>query len=292
MEYTTIISAQDLEKELENPSLAVLDCRFYLQQPDQGFQEYLQGHIPGAVYVHLNRDLSGPVIPGKTGRHPLPDSQDFSELLSRWGIDGSTQVVAYDSLHGAMAARLWWMLRWLGHDRAAVLDGDWRAWVKAGYPVEGGEAVRQPRTFQPVEHSEYLVGSEFVDQVREDEDYLVLDARSPDRYWGLEETIDRIAGHIPGAVTAPYALNLDEDGFFLPREALRERYEDLLNGLPPEQVIVYCGSGVTSVHNLIAMVAAGFAMPRLYPGSWSEWITDPQRPTAPPSGRLTPGEKR
>ncbi len=281
MEYKTIISAEALKAELDNPSLAVMDCRFYLGEPELAYQEYLEAHIPGAVYVHLNRDLSGEIIPGKTGRHPLPDSQTFAERLSSWGIDDTVQVVAYDNAGGAMAARLWWMLRWLGHDRVAVLNGDWRAWVKAGYPVESGQRTRERKEFPPREHPEYMVDSEFVNQVREDDGYLVLDARAAERYWGLEEPLDKIAGHIPGAVTAPYELNLNGEGYFLAPAALRERFENLLNGLPPERVVVYCGSGVTSIHNLIAMVEAGFDMPRLYPGSWSEWITDPERPIAP-----------
>lgn len=281
MDYQTIISREELKRDLEHPDLAVLDCRFYLQEPERGYQEFLEAHIPGAIYIHLDRDLSGEIIPGKTGRHPLPDSLTFAGRLSSWGIDRSVQVIAYDSLGGAMAARLWWMLRWLGYDRAAVLDGDWRAWIQAGFPVESGENSRRERNFIPQEHPEYLVDSAFVDQVRLDDDYLLLDARAPSRYWGLEESIDTQAGHIPGAVTAPFELNLGQDGFFLDAKSLRERYENLLNGLPPEQVIVYCGSGVTSIHNLIAMVEAGFDMPLLYPGSWSEWITDPDRPIAP-----------
>ncbi len=267
MDYQTIISTKELESNLGDPGLAVMDCRYYLAEPDRGYQEYLEAHIPGAIYIHMDRDLSGEIIPGTTGRHPLPDSQTFAERLSRWGIDETIQVVAYDNTGGGMASRLWWMLRWLGHERAAVLNGDWRAWVRDGFPVESGENTRPRREFHPQEHPEYLVDSDFVDQVREDDGYLLLDARSPERYWGLKEPIDGKSGHIPGAVTAPFALNLDEEGYFLDREVLRERYEDLLNGLPPEQVIVYCGSGVTSNHNLIAMLEAGIGVGRLYAGS-------------------------
>jgi thiosulfate/3-mercaptopyruvate sulfurtransferase len=281
MDYKTIISTRDLQANLGNPQLAVMDCRYYLSEPERGHQEYLEAHIPGAVYLHMDRDLSGEIIPGKTGRHPLPDSQIFAARLSSWGIDETIQVVAYDNSGGGMAARLWWMLRWLGHDRAAVLNGDWRAWVKDGFPVEAGENTRPSKEFHACEHPEYLVDSVFVEQVRGDDDFLLLDARSPERFWAMKEPVDGKAGHIPGAVTAPFALNLDKDGYFLEPASLRERYENLLNGLPPEQVIVYCGSGVTSNHNIIAMVEAGFEMPKLYAGSWSEWITDPDRPVAP-----------
>jgi thiosulfate/3-mercaptopyruvate sulfurtransferase len=281
MDYRTIISTKELAANLGDPGLAVMDCRYYLAETDRGYQEYLEAHIPGAIYIHMDRDLSGQIIPGTTGRHPLPDSQTFAERLSRWGVDETVQVIAYDNTGGGMASRLWWMLRWLGHDRVAVLNGDWRAWVRDGSPVESGENTRPRKEFHPKEHPEYMVDSDFVDQVREDEDFLLLDARSAERYWGLKEPIDDKSGHIPGAVTAPFALNLNDEGYFLDKEVLRERYEDLLNGLPPEQVIVYCGSGVTSNHNLIAMLEAGIGMGRLYPGSWSEWITDSERPIAP-----------
>ena len=281
MDYKTILSSETLQENLENPTWAILDCRFYLQEPERGYQEYLKSHIPGAVYVDLDRDLSGEIIPGKTGRHPLPDSQTFAETLSSWGIDQSAQVIAYDNKGGALAARLWWMLRWLGHERVAVLNGDWNAWSGLGYPVESGQVTRERKTFQPVEHPEYIADVELVEQIREDENYLLLDARSPKRYWGLEEPIDARAGHIPGAVTAPYENNLDREGFFLSPPELKERFDSLLAGLPSSQVIVYCGSGVTSNHNLIAMVEAGYEMGLLYPGSWSEWITDPNRPLAP-----------
>ncbi|MFL7812881.1 MAG: sulfurtransferase [Anaerolineales bacterium] len=281
MDYQTIISTKELAARLGDPGLAVMDCRYYLAEPERGYEEYLEAHIPGAIYIHMDRDLSGEIIPGKTGRHPLPDVTTFTERLSCWGIDETVQVVAYDNTGGGMAARLWWMLRWLGHDRVAVLDGDWRAWERENLPVEGGKNSRDRKEFHPRQHPEYLVDSDFVDQIREDDDFLLLDARSAERYWGLKEPIDRKSGHIPGAVTAPFALNLDEEGYFLGREELKARYEDLLNGLPTEQVVVYCGSGVTSNHNLIAMVEAGLGMARLYAGSWSEWITDPDRAVAP-----------
>lgn len=281
MEFTTIISAETLHENLANPNWAILDCRFYLQEPARAHQEYLESHIPGAVYVDLDQDLSGKIIPGKTGRHPLPDSADFAEKLSNWGIDGQTQVIAYDNKEGALAARLWWMLRWLGHEKVAVLNGAWKAWHEGDYPVESSPAVRERKEFKAVEHPEYIADVGMVNEIREDDNFLLLDARSPNRYWGIVEPIDIRAGHIPGAITAPYENNLNREGFFLNAEELKQRFENLLEGLPPSQVVVYCGSGVTSNHNLIAMVEAGYEMGLLYPGSWSEWITDPNRPVGP-----------
>lgn len=281
MEYKTIISAADLSDILDLPGIAIMDCRFYIPEPDRGYQEYLEGHIPGAVYLNLDQDLSGEIIPGITGRHPLPEGKVFAERLSGWGIDRSTQVIAYDNMGGALAARLWWMLRWLGHDRVAVMDGGWNAWVKANYSQESTVQSREPKEFIAKENPDYIVDLAFVDGIRLEPDYLLVDARSSERFWGLNETIDFKAGHIPGAVTAPYLENMTEDEYFLPIEQLVERYQDLLGGIPAENVILYCGSGVTSIHSMIAMVMAGFDMPKLYPGSWSEWIADPDRPIAP-----------
>jgi len=281
MEYKTIISAQELHDNLEYPDLAVMDCRFYLTEPERGFQEYEEGHIPGAVYINLDKDLSGEIVPGVTGRHPLPDSQVFADRLSGWGIDTSTQVVAYDNKGGALAARLWWMLRWMGHDQAAILDGGWNAWEKGKYLVETETNLPVRKTFHGEEQLDMIADISLVEEVRMSPDFLLVDARSPERYWGLKETIDEKAGHIPGAITAPYIENMDEDEYFLPLEQLQERYQNMLGGIPEENVILYCGSGVTSIHNMIVMVMAGYQLPKLYPGSWSEWSADPLRPIAP-----------
>jgi len=281
MKFDTILSVKESSKHLNDPDWGFIDCRFYLQEPDKGYQDYLEGHIPGAVYAHLDRDLSGVAIAGKTGRHPLPDIQDIAEKLSIWGINRQTQIVAYDTQGGALAARLWWMMRWLGHDRVAVLDGGWGAWIESGNEQETQEPARTRRQFVPELHPEMLVDVHFVEKIRTDPDYLLIDARSPERYWALEENIDPVAGHIPGAVSAPFSENLGKDGYFLPDEMLVDRFRNLLGDYPPEKTIVYCGSGVTSIHNIIAMLKVGFDMPKLYVGSWSEWITDPARPTTP-----------
>ena len=281
MAIQTILSAADLNKNLNNPDWAIMDCRFDFDDLKLGYKEYLAGHVPGSLYIDLERDLSSEIIPGKTGRHPLPDKKILAERLSSWGIDGSTKVVVYDNDNGGLAARLWWLLRWLGHENAAVLSGGWSAWDMEKYPIETGETAREPRVFSPTEHSQYIVSANFVEKARQDPDYLLLDSRGAERFWGMNETIDSVAGHIPGAVTAPYAGNLDEEGFFLTAELLKERFENLLGGIPAENVIFYCGSGVTACHNIAAMIEAGFEMPKLYIGSWSEWITDPSRPVGP-----------
>jgi thiosulfate/3-mercaptopyruvate sulfurtransferase len=281
MDFQTILSAEDLHSNINHPDWVIVDCRFYLEDLDRGHQEYLESHIPGAIYVHLDDDLSGEIIPGKTGRHPLPDSQVIADRLSNWGIDNSTQVVVYDNNNGAIAARLWWLLRWLGHKSAAVLDGGWDAWVGQDYPGESGEISNQRKIFQAVEQPDHIADADLVDQIRNDNNFILLDARPPARFWGLEEPIDERAGHIPGAVTAPYELNLTPEGYFKSAAELRERFESLLEGVPPSQVIVYCGSGVTANHNLLAMAEAGLDMALMYPGSWSEWITDSNRPIGP-----------
>ncbi|HEY7347166.1 MAG TPA: sulfurtransferase [Ktedonobacterales bacterium] len=279
--YQTLITASELAQKLSAPDWAIVDCRFSLGDSERGRSDYVQAHIPGAVYAHLNEDLSGPIAPGKTGRHPLPSIETFAQVLSNWGIDGSVQVVAYDESDGSMAAaRLWWMLRWMGHEAAAVLDGGWRQWQKAGYPVAAGVERRAPRAFIPQVRGELAVSADAVLANLRDPNARLLDVRSGERYRGEKEPIDPVAGHIPGAINAPFADMLGDDGRFLSPEALRARFQALLGGVPPEQAIFYCGSGVTSAHELLALAHAGLGDGRLYAGSWSEWITDPHRPTA------------
>ena len=281
MKFDTILSVKESSKHLNDPDWGFIDCRFYLQETDKGYQDYLEGHIPGAAYAHLDRDLSGVVVAGKTGRHPLPDIQDIVEKLSTWGIDRQTQVVAYDNMGGAFAARLWWIMRWLGHEHTVVLDGGWDAWVESGNEQETQELGRERMQFVAELHPDLVVDALFVEKIRMDPDYLLIDARSSERYWAVEENTDPVAGHIPGAVSAPFSENLDEDGYFLPDDMLIDRFSNLLGDHSPEETVVYCGSGVTAVHNIIAMLKAGFDLPKLYAGSWSEWITDPARPTVP-----------
>lgn len=281
MAFTTLIESNELLENLENPEFAIVDCRFTLGNPDKGRQDYLAAHIPGAVYAHLNDDLCGPIDPEKTGRHPLPPIDDFVETLSSWGIAPETQVISYDDVGGGLAgARLWWMLRWLGHKKAAVLDGGWTEWQKRGLPVKSGMESRGYRKFVPHVHPELLADTHEVDQTRRDPDSLVLDSRTRDRYRGENETIDPVAGHIPGARPAPYPQNLDSEGKFLSQQELRSRFENILDGVAPENTVFYCGSGVTAALNVLAVAHAGLGYAKLYAGSWSKWITDPNRPVA------------
>ena len=278
MPHTTLLAPSDLRAHLDDPAWVIVDCRFSLSDTERGRRAYREAHIPGAVYAHLDDDLSGPIVPGVTGRHPLPEVETFAQTLSAWGIDADVQVAAYDDFGGGIAARLWWMLRWLGHDAVAVLDGGWPVWQQNGFPERGGVEAGVPRTFAPRPRPEWVVGADAVNARCTDPSYRLLDARTAERYRGEHEPIDPVAGHIPGARSAPFAGNLDADGCFLPPDALRARFEALLKGTPPERTICYCGSGVTAAHNVLALTRAGLGEACLYPGSWSHWITDPARP--------------
>jgi len=280
MVYTTLISVDDLAPHVGDASWAIVDCRYRLLDLGFGRAAYAESHIPQAVFADIGEDLSGPVVPGKTGRHPLPDVGVLSAKLSAWGVDRTVQVVAYDDSGGSMAARLWWLLRWLDHDAVAVLDGGWPLWQARGFPVCSGVERRQPRWFVARERPELVLSTEQVDGIRMAAGYRVLDARNADRFRGENETIDPVAGRIPGAVSAPYADNLEADGRFKSKEELRRRYLALLDGVPADRAGCYCGSGVTAAHDVLAMAHAGLGEARLYAGSWSEWITDPARPVA------------
>ena len=248
----------------------IVDCRFSLAEPDRGEEEYLEGHIPGAVYAHLDRDLSGPMT-GSNGRHPLPSVDQMAERFSSWGIDDAAQVVVYDSAGGRIAARLWWMLRYLGHDRVALLDGGLPEWQASQGELRAGREERPRRDFTPQPRRDMVVGTDSVAQ------HLLIDARAGERFRGETEPLDRVAGHIPGARNHPTSANLDEQGRFLAPDILRRRFEDVVGTAALESVVSYCGSGVTACHNLLAMEVAGLPGARLYPGSWSEWCSDPQR---------------
>ncbi|HEY8508215.1 MAG TPA: sulfurtransferase [Steroidobacteraceae bacterium] len=277
--YTTLIEAAPLAAMLQDPDVVILDCRFDLMRPEWGRQAYEAGHIPGALYAHLDEDLSGTVTP-QTGRHPLPSRERFAETLGRWGIDSRVQVVAYDQANSAFAARLWWMLRWMGHEAVAVLNGGFAAWQAAGLPVVRESSPRAARQFVPREPLTDVVTTAQLEQALARGDSLLVDARAADRFAGQNETIDPVAGHIPGACNHPFSANLQPDGKFLSAQELRRRWEATLQGRPAAQVISMCGSGVTACHNLLALEIAGLAGAQLYGGSWSEWIRDPARPVA------------
>lgn len=275
--FKTIISTEDLALNMQNADWAIVDCRFDLKNPDWGFEQYQQSHISGAVYAHLDRDLSGPITP-QSGRHPLPDVDEMTARLGRWGIANNTQVVVYDSQGGSYAARLWWLLHFYGHERAAVLDGSYQKWLQEGRPTTSGVETRPPAQFVPYPNWDMTASVEEIERIRLHPKYKLVDARAPERFRGEVEPIDTAAGHIPGAVNRFHGLNLSESGVFLPPDVLKKQFQDLLQDAPPERTIFYCGSGVTSAHHVLAMEIAGLSNSRLYPGSWSEWIRDRNRP--------------
>lgn len=274
--HTTLVSVDTLKTHLGDSSWIVFDCRFQLDQPDWGETAYREAHIPGAVYAHLDRDLAAPRTP-ETGRHPLPDPDAFAGWLGRSGVDADKQVVVYDQGGGAFAARLWWMLRWLGHDAAAVLDGGWTAWTGAGGPVDDAAPAPAAATFTARVRNDLWLTSEQIASALEEKQVRLIDARGAERFRGDSEPIDPVAGHVPGAVNLPFAENLDAQGRFKDPEALKARFAPVVGEFPGERVAHMCGSGVTACHNLLAMEVAGLGASRLYAGSWSEWITDPER---------------
>ncbi|MGB9673688.1 MAG: sulfurtransferase [Anaerolineales bacterium] len=281
MEFTTLISPSELMGHLQDENWAILDTRFTLGDPERGQMDYYRAHIPHAIYVHPEKDMSGPIIPGKTGRHPLLPLEDTTNLFSRLGIDQDVQVVIYDDWNaaaGAVAARLWWMLRWLGHTRVAVLDGGWNAWLAHNYPTTPEITTRQPRQFTPQLHLEIYASMADTKAALLYPSWQVVDSRTADRYRGENETIDPIAGRIPGALNLPYLENCLPDGRFKPKEEIRSQFKRVLGDTPASKTIFYCGSGLTSALNVLAMVYAGLGNARLYVGSWSEWITDPNNP--------------
>lgn len=279
MAYTTLVEPAELARHLRDPRWVSVDCRFDLTKPEAGRALYRAGHIPGARYAHLNEDLSAPITP-RTGRHPLPSPEEFARRLGAWGIDAQTQVVAYDDASGAIAARLWWMLHWLGHEAAAVLNGGLSSWVASGFAVETAAPKVTPATFVPRVRADRAITVDALVPTLASRSATLVDARAADRFAGQNETIDPVAGHVPGARSHPFMSNLDAERRFLPPEVLRERWAKTLGGASGDEVVAMCGSGVTACHDLLALELAGFTGARLYPGSWSEWIRDRSRPIA------------
>jgi thiosulfate/3-mercaptopyruvate sulfurtransferase len=284
--FTTLVSTDSLASQ-QDVSWVVVDCRYDLLDVSWGSTQYREGHIPGAVYASLSHDLAAPPS-GSNGRHPLPCVEEIEATFRRLGISNHTQVVAYDQDAGMYASRLWWMLRYLGHESAAVLDGGWAKWIREARPVQAGKEHRLAGTFTGQRRKERRA---IVDQIAAtlgDPSVLLVDARAPERFEGRNETIDRVAGHIPGAVNHSYRRNVTEDGVMRPIETLREQFAETLHGRSPDQVVMYCGSGVTACQNLLAMEHAGLSGAKLYPGSWSEWSADPARPVETgPTGSST-----
>ncbi len=275
----TLVTTEDLAAHLDDPNWVILDCRFTLTDTGAGRRAYEKAHIPGARYVHLDDDLAAPVG-DTTGRHPLPDPHVLTEKLSGWGIGANKQVVVYDDSFGTIAVRLWWMLRWLGHPGVALLDGGYPKWLREKHPVDAEVPAPNPGACACLPEPTQIVDAGDVLQASRTGEQIIIDSRDDRRFSGESEPLDLVAGHVPGAINYPFDENLDIDGTFLPPEALRENYQALLNGRPAWQVIHMCGSGVTTCHNILAMEIAGLSGSRLYPGSWSEWITDPSRPVA------------
>jgi thiosulfate/3-mercaptopyruvate sulfurtransferase len=275
--HTTLVSTGGLADHLADPAWVVVDCRFDLAGPASGERQYREAHIPGAIYGHLDRDLSGTKT-GRNGRHPLPDPDRLRETFGRWGIAEGVQVAAYDQQNGMFASRLWWLLRASGHQAVAVLDGGFAKWIREGRPTRGGIETVAPRTFPgTLDRARWLDIGQMEDLVRADRGPIV-DARAPERYAGRIEPLDPVAGHIPGAVNHFFQRNLAEDGTFLPPDALRAEWTTTLGGAAPAEAVVYCGSGVSACHNLLGLAHAGLDGARLYAGSWSEWCSDGDRP--------------
>ncbi|MCC6512220.1 MAG: sulfurtransferase [Pirellulaceae bacterium] len=290
--YTSLISATDLAglmgagnptageagvRKLAVGELVVFDVRFSLADPAYGRRAFEASHLPGAYYLHLDEDLSSPILPG-TGRHPLPDLEQFTEVMRRHGVSGTTQVVAYDDAGGMFAARLWWLLKWLGHEAVAVLDGGLPAWQRQPALASAGlvstaRALPMRGSFTATPDPNMLQTADEVQAGLSMGTIVLCDARAPERYRGDVEPIDKVAGHVPGAMNVPFSQNLDSQGCFKSAEQLRT-----IHGSHKQTVVHMCGSGVTACHNLVACAAAGLPIPKLYAGSWSEWITDPKRP--------------
>jgi thiosulfate/3-mercaptopyruvate sulfurtransferase len=254
-----------------------IDCRSKLDDLEWGGREFATAHIPGAVYAHVDRDLSAEKT-GTNGRHPLPGVQTFAATLSRLGIDASTEVVVYDHDSGGFASRLWWMLRWLGHDGVALLNGGFAKWIAEGRPTTAGVEVRARRVFVPHAQPQMVATSADIAAMVGNKNWRLLDARAPERFRGEVEPVDKVAGHIPGAINVPFLENLAASGTFKPVSDLAARFHEAGGSTPTDHLVVYCGSGVTACQNLLALEHAGLHGARLYPGSWSEWSSDPSRP--------------
>ena len=290
MVHTTLISTDSLATHLDG-QWAIVDCRYDLHDESWGLEQYRAAHIPGAVYASLSHDLSGSRT-GTNGRHPLPCVEDFELTLGRLGISPSMQVVIYDQDAGTYASRMWWMLRYLGHEAAAVLDGGWSKWLRERRPARSGDEERQAASFAGRRRKDLRTLVEAVQAALHDSSVMLVDARAPERFEGTHEPLDKKAGHIPGAVNHCYRQNLTEEGMMLPPDRLRQQFANLLGDHSPEQVIMYCGSGVTACQNLLAMEYAGLHGAKLYAGSWSEWSADPARPVETGKARTSTAKSK
>ena len=260
------------------PRLCWVDCRFDLKDTEAGHQDYQTGHLPGTLYAHLDRDLSAPAVPGQTGRHPLPDPEDFAATLRQWGVSQDTHVIAYDDGQGPFASRLWWMLHWVGHSHQSVLDGGFTHWTRLDYPVDQTVPSPAPGNFTANVNGDLVVTADEVISSLGNDELTMVDARLAFRYAGHSDPMDQPPGRIPGAINHPHYDSLDEAGLFLSPTALKEMLEPIMGAGGKAGIAAYCGSGVSSCHTILASVYAGLGFPRNYVGSWSHWITDPARP--------------
>ena len=279
-DFEDIIDTRDLAELIESKACRVIDCRFNLMQPEQGRADYKASHIPGALYADLDCDLAAEKS-ADSGRHPLPEPDKLVARLKAWGIGNDSQVIVYDDASGALAARMWWLLKWLGHRRVAVLDGGFNAWVNDGLPVQTGIAKIIPAEFSARVNAAMVATTEEIAELVDGGGKLYLfDARDRARFVGEVEPIDSVAGHVPGAINLPFSTHLGEDGCWQCAEALAESWNAVLGEVDVDQAIVMCGSGVTACHLALSARLAGLGMPRVYIGSWSEWISDSSRPVA------------
>ncbi|XYQ84651.1 sulfurtransferase [Pseudomonas syringae] len=285
MSIAQLIGPEQLAARQQTPGLVILDCRSALEDPDYGQRSYAQGHIEGARFADLNRDLSSPVVKGRTGRHPLPDSDTLVERLRAWGINNDSDIVLYDDGPGMYAARAWWLLAWLGkREGVYLLDGGLKAWHAAGLPLSLDAPGGEPGDFTGEPDMSLVLSASRLQGRLGRPEMTLIDARAEARFRGEVEPIDPVAGHIPGAQCVAFNENLGPDGRFLPPEQLKQRFAEKLQGRSAESLVSYCGSGVTACHNLFALCLAGYPLGTLYAGSWSEWIVDPEREVATGAG--------
>ena len=279
MKYQTIISVEDLNKNLNTQDWLIFDCRFILKDPEGGLKKFNQGHIPGAQFADMDKDLASPMT-STSGRHPLPNPDEFINKLQSWGVNNTSQIICYDDMSGAFAARMWWLLKWLGYNDVAVLDGGIDKWTANNLTLETDTQQKAAGSFSGQANNDMWVDVEFVQKELAENNITLLDARSAERFTAKDTKTDPVAGHVPGAMSYPFAENLSKQGVFLPLEELQKRFAPMLSSSEKKEVINMCGSGVTACHNLLAMSIAELPMTRLFVGSWSEWIKDKSRPVA------------
>jgi thiosulfate/3-mercaptopyruvate sulfurtransferase len=279
MSYKTIISAKDLIKNVNNDDFIIFDCRCDISDSSYGIEAYNEGHIENSIFIDIDHDLASEKT-SDSGRHPLPDPRLFSEKLSQWGMSNNKQAVVYDDAGGAFAGRMWWILKWLGHSNVAVLDGALGAWMSIGGKLTSKPTIFERAVFEPNPNNNMYVSIKDVEDAQYKMNKLIIDARSRERYLGIKDPVDPIAGHIPGAVSHPLGMNLDKNGHFKSPEELRHNFNKIIGDTVSSDIISMCGSGITACHNILALEICGIKDVTLFVGSWSEWITDKSRPVA------------